>query len=239
MAQWIQSAVEWARSFLEQTGVGPVGIVFAFLLGLFSAIASACCTLPMLGAIVGYSGIRKDSNRKTIFQAALFFMLGTIIATVILGSLAGSIGQLAQTSFGRYWKLVAGILAILIGLAALKLLPVKLPQIKTAARTTEPKGFLGAAVFGLIVGSGMVLCTIGCNPGILAVLGVALLNGFNLWTIALLIAYAVGFSLPLAAVMLGVSFGKSAVKAQKAEAIIRTIAGIILIAAGFYFLKTL
>ena len=65
MAQWIQSAVERARSFLEQTGVGPVGIVFAFLLGLFSAIASACCTLPMFGAIVGYSGTRKDSNRKT------------------------------------------------------------------------------------------------------------------------------------------------------------------------------
>ena len=223
MAQWIQSAVEWAGVFLEQTGVGPVGIVFAFLLGLFGAIASACCTLPMFGAIVGYSGTRKDSNRKTIFQTALFFMLGTIISTVILGSLAGSIGQLAQTAFGRYWKLVAGILAIIIGLAALKLLPVKLPQFKTAARTTEPKGFLGAAVFGLVVGGGMVLCSMPCNPGIYVVLTVAMLNGFNLWTIALLVAYATGFSLPLAAVMLGVSFGKSAVKAQKAESVIRTI----------------
>ncbi len=239
MAQWIQSAVEWARSFLEQAGVGPVGIVFAFLLGLFSAIASACCTLAMFGAIIGYSGTRKEGNRKTIFQTALFFMLGTIISTVILGSLAGSIGQLAQTAFGKYWKLVAGILAILIGLAALKLLPVKLPQIKTAARTTEPKGFLGAAVFGLVVGGGIVLCSMPCNPGIFVVLGVALLNGFSLWTAALLVAYATGFSLPLAAVMLGVSFGKSTVKAQKAEAAIRTIAGIILIAAGFHFLRTL
>lgn len=239
MTQWIQAAVKWAIDFFEQAGVGPVAVVFAFLLGLFGAIASACCTLPMFGAIVGYSGTRKDSNRKTIFQAALFFMLGTIISTVILGGLAGYISQLAQTSFGKYWKLVAGILAIIIGLATLKLLPFKLPQIKTAARTTEPKGFLGAAVFGLVVGGGMVLCSMPCNPGIFVVMGVALLNGFNLWTIALLTAYATGFSLPLAAVMLGVSFGKSAVKAQKAESLIRTIAGIILIAAGFYFLKTL
>ncbi len=239
MAQWIQSAVEWAISFFEEAGVGPVAVVFAFLLGLFGAIASACCTLPMLGAIVGYSGTRKESNRKTIFQAALFFMLGTIIATVILGGLAGFAGQLAQTSFGRYWKLFAGILAIIIGLATLKLLPFKLPQIKTATRTTEPKGFLGAAVFGLVVGGGIVVFSMPCNPGIFVVITVAMLNGFGLWTIALLVAYATGFSLPLAAVMLGVSFGKSAVKAQKAEAVIRTIAGIILIAAGFYFLKTL
>jgi len=38
--------------------------------------------------------------------------------------------------------------------------------------------------------------------------------------------------------MLGVSFGKSAIKAKRAETAIRIIAGVLLIVAGFYFLTT-
>jgi cytochrome c biogenesis protein CcdA len=56
---------------------------------------------------------------------------------------------------------------------------------------------------------------------------------------AILVAYAIGFSLPLAAIMLGVSFGKSVAKAKKAETVIRIVAGVLLIAAGFYFLITI
>jgi cytochrome c biogenesis protein CcdA len=51
-------------------------------------------------------------------------------------------------------------------------------------------------------------------------------------------AYAVGFSLPLALIMLGASFGKSAIKARRAETAIRIAAGALLILAGFYFLAT-
>ena len=93
-------------------------------------------------------------------------------------------------------------------------------------------------MFGLIVGGGVGVCSLPCNPGILIVLGVAVLQGYTFWTIAILIAYAIGFSLPLAAIILGVSFGKMAFKAKKADTVIRIIAGVLLIAAGFYFLKT-
>ena len=51
--------------------------------------------------------------------------------------------------------------------------------------------------------------------------------------------YAVGFSLPLTAVVLGVSFGKTMVKVKSAEKVIRITGGIILIVAGFYFLSLL
>jgi cytochrome c biogenesis protein CcdA len=54
-----------------------------------------------------------------------------------------------------------------------------------------------------------------------------------------LTAYAIGFSLPLAAVIFGVSLGKMTVKAKKAESAIRTIAGVLLVGVGFYFLATL
>ena len=125
---WIHSIMEWAKTVLDQTGYGPAALPFAFVLGLVSAIASACCTLPLLGAIAGYSSTRDDIDRRAKFLAALCFMLGTTIALVILGYVAGFIGQVAQEVMGKYWKLFAGLVAILVGLAALKLLPFKLPS---------------------------------------------------------------------------------------------------------------
>ena len=144
----VQSIMEWASTVLEQTGFGLAALPLAFVLGLASAIASACCTLPLLGAIVGYSGSREESDRRAKFLAALFFMLGTIIALVILGSIAGLIGQVAQDLMGKYWKGFAGLIAIFVGLATLKLLPFKLPA-KAVEKKSRPKGILGAAVFGL------------------------------------------------------------------------------------------
>ncbi len=234
----IQSIMEWAKNLLEQTEFRPVALPLAFILGLASAIASACCTLPLLGAIVGYSGTRDDSDRRSKVLSALFFMLGTTIALVLLGFVAGFIGQVAQDVLGKYWKVFAGIIAIFVGLAALKLLPFKLPA-NTAKGKSRPKGFLGAAVFGLVMGGGVCVASLACNPGIYIVLGVAVLQGYTLWAMAIMAAYAVGFSLPLAVIMLGVSFGKSVIKAKRTETAIRVVAGVLLIGAGFYFLATI
>lgn len=236
--EYIRSMIEWATTALEQTGTGPAVLPVAFLLGLFSAIASACCTLPVLGAVAGYSGMQKDKSRRANLFAALFFMLGTVTAIVILGAVAGFIGQVAQSTLGAYWRLFAGIVAIFVGLTTLKLVPFKLPGLNPGAPGSKPKGALGVAVFGLIVGGGIVVSSLPCNPAIFIVLGVAVLQGYTFWVMAMLIAYAIGFSLPVTAIMVGVSFGTSSIKAKKAEPVIRTIAGVLLISAGFYFLAT-
>ena len=109
-----------------------------------------------------------------------------------------------------------------LGLAALKLLPFKLPT-RTAATSSRPKGFLGEAAFGLVMGGGVSVASLACNPGIFIVLGVAVLQGYTLWTIAITAAYAVGFSLPLALIMLGTSFGKSAIRYESAWCVLNPI----------------
>ena len=78
-----------------------------------------------------------------------------------------------------------------------------------------------------------------CNPSIYILLWVTVLKELNPWTIAMLIAYAIDFSLPSAAIILGVSFGKSIVRAKKTVAAIRIVAGIILITTDFYLLATI
>ncbi len=235
---WIVSASEWVRVLLEQTGTSPLALPLAFLLGLASSVASACCTLPVFGAIVGYAGMRETSDKRSTLLGACFFMIGTIIALLILGSVAGLIGQVAQSALGQYWKIFAGFIAIFVGLGALNLLPFKIPGIQSGKIYTPKRDLLGAAIVGLIMGGAVSVFSLGCNPGIFIILGVAVLQGYTVWMFGLLIAYAIGFSLPLTALMLGVSFGKSAIRFNKADTVIRLVAGVVLIAVGFYFLSS-
>ncbi len=193
----------------------------------------------MFGAVIGYSASREESDRRATLLSALCFIIGSIAALVVLGGIASLIGEVAQTSLGRYGRLFAGMVVICFGLASLKLLPFKLPGKRAVAEDARPKGLIGAAVLGLALGGGVSVCSMCCNPGIFLILGVVIAKGYSLWSIIMLIAYAIGFSLPLAAIIFGVSLGKMAIRAKKAESVIRTIAGVLLVAVGFYFLATL
>lgn len=230
---------EWINQTLESPAFSFAVPSAAFLLGLLSSVASAMCSLPMVGAVVGYSASRRESDRRTSLFSALFFIVGTIAALVFLGGVVSLIGEVAQSALGRYGKLFAGMVAVLLGLASLKLSPFKLPSRKVAAKESEPTGLVSAAMFGLALGGGVSVCSMCCNPGVLLVLGYAVINGYSFVSIMVLTAYAIGFSLPLAAIIFGVSLGKMTVKAKKAESVIRTIAGVLLVGVGFYFLATL
>jgi cytochrome c biogenesis protein CcdA len=211
---------------------------FAFLLGLASAVASSCCALPVLGAVVGYAGIREDIDKRSNLLTAFCFMIGTIFSLLILGSVAGLIGQVAQNVLGGYWKIFAGIVAIIVGLGAMDLLPFKIPGRDGKLMPARKRGLLEAAIVGFVMGGAISVCSLGCNPGILIILGVAVLQGYTLWMYSILSAYAIGFSLPLAALMLGVSLSRSALKFKEADKAIRLLAGAVFIVVGFYFLST-
>jgi cytochrome c biogenesis protein CcdA len=228
---------EWINQTLESGAFNLAVPLAAFLLGLISSVATAACTLPIFGAIVGYSGTQEAKSHRANLVVSLFFMLGATIALIILGLVAGFLGQVAQTTLGRYWRFFAGAIAIFFGLATLNLLPFKLAG-KPSEGKGQPKGLFGAAVFGLFVGGAVSVCSVCCNPGLLMVLGVIILHGYSLWAMTILTAYAIGFSLPLAALVLGVSFGKMMARAKVADTAIRIVAGGLLIAAGFYFLAT-
>ena len=230
---------QWVTETLQSASMGPMDLPLAFLLGLVSALASACCTLPAMGMLVAYSGTREDANRQTAFVSAIAFMIGTTVALIVLGFVAGFVGQAAQALLGRYWKLFAGVIAVVLGLAALKLLPLKLPQFtRKAEGRSAVHGMLGTVTVGLLMGGGVAAASLPCNPGIFIVIGASILMGHILWGMVLMAAFGVGFSLPLGAILFGVAFGKASLKAQKAEAAIRVVAGVLLVGAGFYLLAT-
>ena len=236
---WIRTMLTGAGAAFDQAGAGPLAIPLAFALGLLSAVVSACCTLPVLSIVVGYAGTRSDRGARAKALSAGVFVLGAALALVILGGVAAAIGQVAQSTLGRYWKLFAGILAIGLGLGALGLLPFNpFGSGRRMIKGTPGSGWLGALAFGLVGGGAVSVCSLACNPGIFIILGAAMLQGFTLWMAGILVAYALGFSLPLGALMLGVSFATAAVKFKGMETVVRRVAGVVLIAVGFYFLWT-
>ncbi len=230
---------QWVTETLQSASLGLTALPLALLLGLVSAVASACCTLPAMGMLVAYSGTREDANRKNAVISAISFMIGTTLALIVLGLVAGLVGQAAQLLLGKYWKIFAGFLAVVLGLLALKLLPLKLPQLvrKSEARSAG-SGRLGTVLVGLLMGGGVAAASLPCNPGIFIVIGASVLMGHILWGMVLMAAFGVGFSLPLGAILFGVAFGKTSIKAQKVEAAIRVVAGVLLVGAGFYLLAT-
>lgn len=220
---------------LQIVSTQPIGLLFAFLLGTVSAVASTCCTLPALGLVAGYSGTKTEKTGKALLKSALLFMLGTIISLMIIGAVSGFVGQVAQNTLGKYWKIFAGVIAVILGFATLKLLPFNISFGKFDLSKFEESKF-GAVITGVILGGIVAVSSLPCNPGIFIVMGAAILQGAVVWAMLLLGSYAVGFSLPLGALILGISLGGLTLASKGMDKFLRWISGLILIVIGFYFL---
>jgi cytochrome c-type biogenesis protein len=228
---------EWINQVLQSPNFHVAILPASFLLGVLGAL-NPCCTAPLLGAVAGYSGsLAQRGGRRAIVSAGLFFMLGTVLALAIVGAATGFVSQLAGSSLGSYWKMFAGFVLIFFGLACLKLVPIKLPKLGSPDKT-EPAGLVEAMVFGLLVGGSTTLCSAACNPTLAVTLGVATLQGQALRGAAVLTVYAIGYSLPLAAAMigLGLGVGKLTSLVTRLAPLVQTTAGVILLVVGFILL---
>lgn len=223
---------------LQIVSTQPIGLLFALLLGTVSALASTCCTLPALGLVAGYSGTKTETTGKALVKSALLFMLGTIISLMIIGAVSGFVGQVAQSTLGNYWKIFAGVVAVILGLATLKLLPFNISLGKFDLNKMETNKF-GAVITGIILGGIVAVSSLPCNPGIFIVMGAAILQGAVLWAMLLLGSYAIGFSLPLGALILGISLGSLSLSSIGLDKFLRWFSGGILVIIGFYFLLSL
>ena len=92
---------------------------------------TSCCTVPVIGAIAGYSGsLGGDGRKKAIWISALAFFIGTVVSLSLVGALTGLVSKAVIAGIGNYWKIAAGILTIFFGLSTLNWLPFKMPSVK-------------------------------------------------------------------------------------------------------------
>jgi cytochrome c biogenesis protein CcdA len=230
--------MEWIKEVFSSSEFGMAILPASFFLGLLTAFSS-CCNIAVLAAVAGYAGSRENSARRDAIYTSIFFLIGTTVSLAALGLLVGYFGQLGGENLGRYGMALTGLAAIFFGLAALKLLPFRLPTIDLSRRKRRP-GLWGAALFGLVIGGASITCILGCSGPLLPlVLGMAAGRGQTGWGALILTLFAIGYSLPMAAIMLGVGVGRLSSFFKKAGGPVRIIAGAALLAAGFWILITL
>jgi cytochrome c biogenesis protein CcdA len=231
---------DWITQVFSAPEFGLMVLPAGLLFGLITSFACMGCSAPLIAAIIGYAGSREGEQQRDTFVIAGFFMLGTILAFSAAGWAVGFIGQAVGNAFGLYGKIFIAILAIFFGFVALNLLPFRLPSL-TPATGKLPSGILGASIFGLGVGVVSVTYTMGCcGPMLLpVVLGVSALKGEGGWGALILAMFAVGYSLPLVAAILGIGLGKLTGFVHKIAGPIQKLSGVLLIVAGVWLLFTL
>jgi len=230
----------WIQQIFNAPQFGILVLPAGFLLGLITAIGCLGCSAPLIAAVVGYAGSQEQPQKRDILVIAGSFMLGTVLALSAAGYLVGYIGQVAGSTFGLYGKILIAVITILFGFAALNLLPFRIPSFNPVKRNL-PHGFIGASVMGLGVGGASITYTIACcGPMILPiVLGISVLKGQGVWGALILAVFAIGYSLPMVATILGIGFGKLTGIANKVAGPVRMASGVLLISAGFWLILTL
>jgi cytochrome c biogenesis protein CcdA len=233
---------EWISQALASPSITPTVLAAAFALGIVGAVTN-CCNLPVIGAIAGYSGslagkgLPGGSQRRAVIAGALSFMLGTAVALAVIGAAAGLLSQTLGAALGKYWRIFAGLIMVLLGSATLGLVPLKIPT-PGILRGDAPVGPRQAMLAGFAIGGGVTVCSAGCNPALFLVIGMATLHAHAAAGAALLAAFAIGYGLPLAGALIGVGLGveKLSAAVRKAAPAIRVTAGVLLIGVGFYLL---
>jgi cytochrome c biogenesis protein CcdA len=232
--------IEWINSVIGSDQAGIVALAAVFLLGIISVFTCAC-NFAAIGVMAGYAGtLGATGKTKTIVASSVFFLLGTVIALSAVGCLIGFAAEFVSASMGDYWKIAAGIIAILLGVYTLDILPFKIKGISPNFQNKK-SGIAGAVLFGFIMGGATSLGGLCCNPIFPIVMGASFLKGSTLWGLALLFFYALGYGVTLAAAMLGVGLGLGKISKilSKSAVVIRYVGGITLIVLGFYLLLTI
>ena len=231
---------QWIQHILSADQAGFAFFPAVFLLGILGSVTS-CCALPVIGAVAGYAGSREaQNNRRELLLVGLFFMIGTIISLAAFGAITGFIGQVAGSTLGRYWQFIAGIIIVLFGLISLNLIHFNLPGFNLSQRALG-QGIYSAMLYGLVLGGASTACSVGCNPLLPMAMGAAVLHGTTGMGALTFAIFALGFSLPLAAGLIGISFGLGKLQhtTQRLMPVIRVCAGVLLIGVGFYLLATI
>ncbi len=176
-------------------------MVLAFAMGMVTFLTP--CLLPLVPAYIsfisGHSLAELQSSERTgkvsrsVLVTAIFFVLGFSVIFLILGAMAGALGQVL-ISLKPILIRVGGALVILFGLQLLGLFQF-LPLLREKRYQGEIKGTgpLKAFLFGLAFAFGWSPCI---GPILASILVVAANQDTMLKGILLLLAYSLGMAVP-------------------------------------------
>jgi len=230
----LENIQQWTNSIIENQLNSPLFFLSILLLGFIAAIGS-CCNIGVIGAVTSYAGTQTGSkDRNSFLKTSFSFLIGNVISLSLVGALTGFVSETVGKSVGDYWTLIAGIVVIYFGLSSLELLPFSFKvgdKLTSKLSRLANKGF----VFGLALGGFATACSACCNPIFPIILGASYLQGDLFWSWFTLLVFAIGYSIPLSGILVGLGFGfdRFSNVLSRNKKVISSISGIILVLIGF------
>jgi cytochrome c-type biogenesis protein len=211
---------------LERPGLAGLGI--GFLAGfVFSFNAVAVAAIPVTLAYV----TRAHEPRRALWLGGAF-IAGLLVTHAALGVAASFGGAWFQNVMGRWWGLVLGPVLIVLGLIWPGWLKLRIPWF--SLRAPAVSGAWGA--FLLAIPFSVAVCPI-CTPALLVMLTAAAAIGSVSFGFALLVAFALGRSVPIVLGALAVGWLESLKALTRWQKGFEIAGALTLIASGAYLIQ--
>jgi len=214
------------KSTLSQASWAGIGL--AFLAGfVFSFNPVSFASVPVMLAYV-----TKAHEEKRALLMGGAFVAGMIVTHVVLGIAAASGGDWVQGIMGRHWGLLLGPVLIIMGLMWPGWLNIRLPWFGMKAKKVT--GIWGA--FLLAIPFSIAVCPF-CTPALLVTLTASAAIGSVSFGFALLLAFAIGRSIPVILGAWSMGWLESLNVLSRYQKSLELIAGLVLILTGLYMLN--
>ena len=218
--------LETLRATLEQASFASLGVGFTAGF-IFSFNPVALAAIPVSLAYV----TKAHETKKAVLFGGMF-ILGLIVTHVLMGFIAGLGGLWVQKLMGREWGLVLGPLLILLGLMWPGWIKLPLPAITFRAK----RATTGWGAFALGIPFSVAICPF-CTPALVILLGVATGIGSPLFGATLLLAFALGRSVPIILGAWAIGWLESLKALRHSQKIFEVVGALLLILSGLYMLN--
>jgi len=204
------------------------GIGLSFLAGfVFSFNPVSFASIPV---VLAYVTKAHEEKRAILMGGA--FVTGMLLTHVVLGVSAALGGEWVQGIMGRQWGAFLGPILILMGIIWAGWINIRLPWIGMKAK--KASGLWGAFLLGIPFS--VAVCPF-CTPALLVTLTASAAIGSVSFGFALLLAFAIGRSIPVILGAWSMGWIESLQILSRHQIIFESIAGITLILTGLYLLN--
>jgi cytochrome c-type biogenesis protein len=201
------------------------GIGLSLLAGfVFSFNPVSFASIPVMLAYV----TKAQEERRAVLMGGSF-VAGMIVTHVVLGVTAALGGEWVQHVMGRAWGLFLGPLLIILGLIWPGWLKLRLPWISVRGRKVT--GVWGAFLLGIPFS--VAVCPF-CTPALLVALTASAAIGSVPFAFALLLAFAVGRTIPIILGAWSMGWLESFQLLSRHQKGFEVLAGVTLILTGLY-----
>ena len=204
------------------------GVGIAFFAGLvFSFNPVSFASIPV---ILAYVTKAHEEKRALVMGGA--FVMGMLVTHVVLGVAAALGGEWVKSIMGRQWGLLLGPLLIIMGLMWTGVVNIRLPWF--GVRAKKVTGIWGAFLLGIPFS--VAVCPF-CTPALLVTLTASAAIGSVSFGFALLLAFALGRSIPIILGAWSMGWLESLQVLTRYQKHIEVFAGVVLVLTGLYLLN--